>query len=266
MPIGDPSLAESSLEAHLDRHGLPRRAPRKPQELGRAGPRSSGSIGRPRLRPGCPSRPAGGRSLPSRRTAARCSPPGRCRRLGRDLAFRLRGREGRTRLSARRLSTHTPLGAGRAELRLQLRPAGRFEIYRQEADRAEAAELVPTVDAQFKFACGFTPDGTSSGHLRKRPGRDGASGRCRWRETAPRAVLLSANRLGPRPRCLRTDAGLGAISSRGRERSGLTGEYLGFVANSLIFVDIGIYFLRQDFLGTLLPGLSAILIVMLGGR
>ena len=57
---------------------------------------------------------------------------------------------------------------------------------------------------------------------------------------------------------------LGAISSRGREAVGAYWEYLGFVANSLVFVDIGIYLSRQDFLGTLLPGLSAILIVICG--
>jgi Tol biopolymer transport system component len=39
-------------------------------------------------------------------------------------------------------------------------PSGRFEIYRQETDRAAAPQLVPTVDAQFKAASSFTPDGT----------------------------------------------------------------------------------------------------------
>jgi Tol biopolymer transport system component len=37
--------------------------------------------------------------------------------------------------------------------------AGRSEVYRQQPDSAEAPEMVPTVDAQFKFVCSFTPDG-----------------------------------------------------------------------------------------------------------
>ena len=41
------------------------------------------------------------------------------------------------------------------------RLSGRFEIYRQEAGRASAAELIPTLDAQFKFACGYAQKGTS---------------------------------------------------------------------------------------------------------
>ncbi len=57
---------------------------------------------------------------------------------------------------------------------------------------------------------------------------------------------------------------LGAISPRGRERVTAYWEYLGFVANSLIFIDIGIYLSRQDFAGTLVPTISAILFVTLG--
>lgn len=57
---------------------------------------------------------------------------------------------------------------------------------------------------------------------------------------------------------------LGAISPRGREAITAYWEYLGFVANSLIFMDIGIYLSRQDFLGSLVPAMSAILLVVLG--
>ncbi len=57
---------------------------------------------------------------------------------------------------------------------------------------------------------------------------------------------------------------LGAISPRGREAVTAYWEYLGFVANSLVFMDIGIYLSRQDFAGTLVPAVSAILFVMLG--
>jgi Tol biopolymer transport system component len=37
--------------------------------------------------------------------------------------------------------------------------SGRFEIYQLAADRSEGPRLVPTVDSQFKFPLGFTPDG-----------------------------------------------------------------------------------------------------------
>ncbi len=57
---------------------------------------------------------------------------------------------------------------------------------------------------------------------------------------------------------------LGAISLRGREAITAYWEYLGFVANSLIFMDIGIYLSRQDFIGSLVPAMSAILLVTLG--
>ena len=57
---------------------------------------------------------------------------------------------------------------------------------------------------------------------------------------------------------------LGAISLRGKEAVTAYWEYLGFVANSLIFMDIGIYLSRQDFTGTLVPALIAILLVPLG--
>ena len=57
---------------------------------------------------------------------------------------------------------------------------------------------------------------------------------------------------------------LGAISPRGREAVTAFWEYLGFVANSLIFMDIGIYLSRQDFVGSLVPAMSAILLVTVG--
>ena len=37
--------------------------------------------------------------------------------------------------------------------------AGRFEIFRQQKDSADAPQPLPTVDAQFKTVCCFTPDG-----------------------------------------------------------------------------------------------------------
>jgi len=39
-------------------------------------------------------------------------------------------------------------------------PAGRFEVYRQQPNSTEGAQMVPTVDSQFKSVCSFTPDGT----------------------------------------------------------------------------------------------------------
>ena len=56
----------------------------------------------------------------------------------------------------------------------------------------------------------------------------------------------------------------GAISPRGREAVTAYWEYLGFVANSLIFMYIGIYLSRQDVLGSLVPAMIAILLVILG--
>jgi len=38
-------------------------------------------------------------------------------------------------------------------------PAGRFEVYRQQPNSTEGAQMVPTVDSQFKSVCSFTPDG-----------------------------------------------------------------------------------------------------------
>jgi len=57
---------------------------------------------------------------------------------------------------------------------------------------------------------------------------------------------------------------LRAISPRGREAVTAYWEYLGFVANSLIFMDIGIHLSQQNFTGTLAAVVSAILLVTLG--
>jgi CPA1 family monovalent cation:H+ antiporter len=57
---------------------------------------------------------------------------------------------------------------------------------------------------------------------------------------------------------------LGAISPRGREAVAAYWEYIGFVANSLIFMDIGIHLSQQDLGGILVPAVSAILLVILG--
>jgi len=57
---------------------------------------------------------------------------------------------------------------------------------------------------------------------------------------------------------------LGAISPRGRGAVAAYWEYLGFVANSLIFMGIGIYLSRQEFAGALIPAVIAILFVTLG--
>jgi CPA1 family monovalent cation:H+ antiporter len=57
---------------------------------------------------------------------------------------------------------------------------------------------------------------------------------------------------------------LGAISPRGREAITAYWEYLGFVANSLIFMGIGIFLSRQSLAGTLVPAIIAILLVTLG--
>jgi monovalent cation:H+ antiporter, CPA1 family len=57
---------------------------------------------------------------------------------------------------------------------------------------------------------------------------------------------------------------LGAISPRGRERVTAYWEYLGFVANSFIFMDIGIHLSWQYFKGALVTAFLAILLVILG--
>jgi CPA1 family monovalent cation:H+ antiporter len=57
---------------------------------------------------------------------------------------------------------------------------------------------------------------------------------------------------------------LGAISPRGREAVAAYWEYLGFVANSLIFMDIGIYLSRQGLAGILVPAVGAVILVIAG--
>jgi CPA1 family monovalent cation:H+ antiporter len=57
---------------------------------------------------------------------------------------------------------------------------------------------------------------------------------------------------------------LGAISPRGREAITAYWEYLGFLANSFIFIGIGIHESRQHFAGVLVPAIIAILLVLLG--
>jgi CPA1 family monovalent cation:H+ antiporter len=57
---------------------------------------------------------------------------------------------------------------------------------------------------------------------------------------------------------------LGAISSRGRGAVTAYWEWLGFIANSLIFMDIGIHLSWQHFSGALMPSAIAILVVTLG--
>jgi CPA1 family monovalent cation:H+ antiporter len=57
---------------------------------------------------------------------------------------------------------------------------------------------------------------------------------------------------------------LGAISPRGRESITAYWEYLGFLANSLIFIGIGIHESRQHFGSVLVPAIIAILLVLLG--
>ncbi len=56
----------------------------------------------------------------------------------------------------------------------------------------------------------------------------------------------------------------GAISPRGREAVTAYWEYLGFVANSLIFIGIGIHLSHHNILGALVPAIAAILLVILG--
>ncbi len=57
---------------------------------------------------------------------------------------------------------------------------------------------------------------------------------------------------------------LGAISPRGREAITAYWEYLGFLANSLIFIGIGIHESHQHFMSVLVPAIIAILLVLLG--
>ncbi len=57
---------------------------------------------------------------------------------------------------------------------------------------------------------------------------------------------------------------LGAISARGREAVTAYWEYLGFIANSLIFIAIGIHLSRQDFISVLVPIIIAVMVVTLG--
>jgi len=57
---------------------------------------------------------------------------------------------------------------------------------------------------------------------------------------------------------------IGAISPRGRETLAAYWEYLGFLANSLIFVGIGIHQSHQNFASVLAPAIVAVLLVLLG--
>jgi CPA1 family monovalent cation:H+ antiporter len=57
---------------------------------------------------------------------------------------------------------------------------------------------------------------------------------------------------------------LGAISPRGREAITAYWEYLGFLANSFIFISIGIHESHQHFTRVLVPAIIAILLVLLG--
>ncbi len=57
---------------------------------------------------------------------------------------------------------------------------------------------------------------------------------------------------------------LGAISPRGREAITAYWEYLAFLANSLIFIAIGIHESRQHFTSVVAPAIIAILLVLLG--
>jgi monovalent cation:H+ antiporter, CPA1 family len=57
---------------------------------------------------------------------------------------------------------------------------------------------------------------------------------------------------------------LGAISPKGREAIAAYWEFLGFLTNALIFMAIGIYLSLQNFAGTLVPIVAAILLVTIG--
>jgi len=55
----------------------------------------------------------------------------------------------------------------------------------------------------------------------------------------------------------------GAISPRGREAVQAFWDYAAFVANSLVFLLIGMHEARQNFAAVWLPSVAAILLVML---
>jgi monovalent cation:H+ antiporter, CPA1 family len=57
---------------------------------------------------------------------------------------------------------------------------------------------------------------------------------------------------------------LGAISPKGREAIAAYWEFLGFVSNAMIFMSIGIYLSQQNFAGTLVPVIAAVLLVTIG--
>jgi len=57
---------------------------------------------------------------------------------------------------------------------------------------------------------------------------------------------------------------LGSISPKGREAIAAYWEFLGFLTNALIFMEIGLYLSRQNFAGMLVPVIAAILLVTLG--
>jgi CPA1 family monovalent cation:H+ antiporter len=57
---------------------------------------------------------------------------------------------------------------------------------------------------------------------------------------------------------------LGAISPRGKEAVTAFWEYLGFVVNSVIFFDIGLFVSRQDLAGNVVPAIIAVVLVTLG--
>jgi NhaP-type Na+/H+ or K+/H+ antiporter len=57
---------------------------------------------------------------------------------------------------------------------------------------------------------------------------------------------------------------LGSISPRGEETVAAYREWLGFVANSLVFMDMGLHLSWQCFAGSLMPVAVAILVVIAG--
>jgi len=57
---------------------------------------------------------------------------------------------------------------------------------------------------------------------------------------------------------------LGSISPKGREAIAAYWEFLGFLTNALIFMEIGLYLSRQHFAGMLVPVIAAVLLVTLG--
>jgi serine/threonine protein kinase len=92
--------------------------------------------------------------------------------------------------------------------------SGRHEIYRQMAGRADAAELLTTLDAQFKSPCGFTPEGTSLVMSANDP-----EGWCYW--TVPLAGNGAPSRLLT-TNVLEVEA---AVSPDGRWLAYLSGEW-----------------------------------------